>query len=77
MADQFQYAPEWQGPLSGRSFEKQTQDVINVLLQGQTALQATATPTQKGLMSATDKAKLDGLQAQIDALTARIEALEA
>ena len=77
MADQFQYSPEWQGPLSGRSFEKQTQDVINVLLQGQASLQATATPTQKGLMSASDKAKLDGLQTQIDALTARIEALEA
>ena len=77
MADQFQYSPEWQGPLSGRSFEKQTQDVINVLLQGQASLQATATPTQKGLMSAADKAKLDGLQSQIDALAARIEALEA
>jgi hypothetical protein len=76
MADQFQYSPEWQGPLSGRSFEKQTQDVINVLLQGQASLQATATPTQKGLMSAADKAKLDGLQAQLDALAARIEALE-
>jgi hypothetical protein len=77
MANQFQYSPEWQGPLSGRSFEKQTQDVINVLLQGQASLQVTATPTQKGLMSAADKAKLDSLQAQIDALTARIEALEA
>lgn len=74
---EFQYAPEWQGPLSGRSFEKQTQDVINVLLQGQANLQATATPTQKGLMSAADKAKLDSLQVQIDALTARIKALEA
>jgi hypothetical protein len=77
MADQFQYSPEWQGPLSGRSFEKQTQDVINVLLQGQASLQTAATPTQNGLMSAADKAKLDGLQAQIDALAARIEALEA
>lgn len=74
---EFQYAPEWQGPLSGRSFERQTQDIINVLLQGQANLQATATPTQKGLMSAADKEKLDSLQAQIDALTARIEALEA
>jgi len=76
MADQFQYAPEWQGPLSGRSFEKQTQDVINALLQGQANLEATATPTTKGLMSAADKAKLDGIQAQLDALEARIAALE-
>ena len=76
MADQFQYAPEWQGPLSGRSFEKQTQDVINALLQGQANLEATATPTTKGLMSAADKAKLDGIQTQLDALEARIAALE-
>ena len=73
---EFQYAPEWQGPLSGRSFEKQTQDVINVLLQGQANLEATATPTTKGLMSAADKAKLDGIQAQLDALDVRIAALE-
>ena len=27
----FKYAPQWQGPLSGRSFEKQTEDAINGL----------------------------------------------
>ena len=31
MAEQFKYQPEWQGPLSGRSFEKQTEDAINGL----------------------------------------------
>ena len=29
MSGQFRYEPEWQGPLSGRSFEKQTEDAIN------------------------------------------------
>ena len=69
MADQFQYVPEWQGPLSGRSFEKQTQDVINVLLQGQASLEATATPSQNGLMSAADKSKLDGFPSVSDLST--------
>ena len=27
----FKYSPQWQGPLSGRSFEKQTEDAINGL----------------------------------------------
>lgn len=27
----FRYQPQWQGPLSGRSFEKQTEDAINAL----------------------------------------------
>lgn len=27
----FKYAPQWQGPLSGRSFERQTEDAINGL----------------------------------------------
>ena len=26
---EFKYQPQWQGPLSGRSFEKQTEDAIN------------------------------------------------
>lgn len=29
---QFKYQPQWQGPLSGRSFEKQTEDAINALM---------------------------------------------
>ena len=31
MAEKFKYRPEWEGPLSGRSFEKQTEDAINAL----------------------------------------------
>lgn len=62
---EFQYSPEWQGPLSGRSFERQTQDVINVLLQGQANLQATATPTSNGLMSAADKTELNAVSIKI------------
>ena len=31
MAERFRYQPEWEGPLSGRSFEKQTEDAINGL----------------------------------------------
>lgn len=72
----FKYAPEWQGPLSGRSFERQTEDIINVLLHGQEELSETATQTSNGLMSAADKTKLDGVQGQLDALEARIAALE-
>ena len=29
----FHFTPEWQGPLSGRSFEKQVEDAVNVILQ--------------------------------------------
>lgn len=145
----FRYEPQWQGPLSGRSFEKQTEDAINAI-EGSAGAQASdavpleafgygsagtsenwsrgdhvhpaqtdvsgnagtatklavpcqillsgdasgsvmfdgsgsaaisvsipdATQAAHGLMSAADKTKLDGLQAQIDALAARIEALE-
>ena len=75
----FQYTPEWQGPLSGRSFEKQTEDAINAILQrlDEVAAQSqVATQTSNGLMSAADKVKLDGIQGQLDALDARIAALE-
>ena len=76
----FQYAPEWQGPLSGRSFEKQTEDAINAILQRLDEVSAAqsqvATQTENGLMSAADKVKLDGIQGQLDALDARIAALE-
>jgi hypothetical protein len=76
----FQYAPEWQGPLSGRSFEKQTEDAINAILQRLDEVAAAqsqvATQTSNGLMSAADKVKLDGIQNQLDALDARIPALE-
>ena len=76
----FQYVPEWQGPLSGRSFEKQTEDAINAILQRLDEVSAAqsqvATQTSNGLMSAADKVKLDGIQGQLDALDARIAALE-
>ena len=76
----FQYAPQWQGPLSGRSFEKQTEDVINAILQRLDEVAAAqsqvATQSENGLMSAADKVKLDGIQGQLDALDARIAALE-
>lgn len=32
--EEFHYLPEWQGPLSGRSFEKQTEDVLNSVIRG-------------------------------------------
>lgn len=31
--EEFHFVPEWQGPLSGRSFEKQTEDAINGVIQ--------------------------------------------
>ena len=61
----FQYAPQWQGPLPGRSFEKQTEDAINgtytrcdEILQQCTQ---PATQTSAGQMTAQDKQKLDSL----------------
>lgn len=76
----FQYTPEWQGSLSGRSFEKQTEDAINAILQRLDEVSAAqsqvATQSANGLMSAADKVKLDGIQGQLDALDARIAALE-
>ena len=76
----FKYAPQWQGVLSGRSFEKQTEDAINAILQRLDEVSAAqsqvATQTSNGLMSAADKTKLDGIQGQLDALDARIAALE-
>jgi hypothetical protein len=51
MADQFKYQPEWQGPLSGRSFEKQTEDAINRALASGTANASDATPLQAGTAS--------------------------
>lgn len=43
---EFRYDPQWQGPLPGRSFEKQTEDVIN-LLQGQIDdITGSATPSE-------------------------------
>ena len=77
---QFKYQPQWQGPLSGRSFEKQTEDAINAILQRLDEVSAAqsqvATQSENGLMSASDKVKLDGIQGQLDALDARIAALE-
>lgn len=32
--EEFHYLPEWQGPLSGRSFEKQTEDALNSVIRG-------------------------------------------
>lgn len=62
----FQYAPEWQGPLSGRSFEKQTEDALNAILQRLDEVSAAqsqvATQSENGLMSAADKTFLDGLK---------------
>lgn len=51
MADQFKYQPEWQGPLSGRSFEKQTEDAINRALASGTANASDATPLPAGVAS--------------------------
>ena len=31
MAERFKYQPQWEGPLPGPSFEKQTEDAINGL----------------------------------------------
>lgn len=45
MAEQFKYQPEWQGPLSGRSFEKQTEDAINGIQSRIDAITGGATPS--------------------------------
>lgn len=61
----FQYAPQWQGPLPGRSFEKQTEDAINGVWErcGEVLQLCTqpATQTSAGQMTAQDKQKLDSL----------------
>lgn len=61
----FQFQPQWQGPLPGRSFERQTEDAINgVWGRCDEILQQTtqpATQTSSGLMTAQDKQKLDSL----------------
>lgn len=75
----FQYAPQWQGPLPGRSFEKQTEDAINAIwgalnkVSGGMAQVATA--TQNGLMSKEDKVFLDGLKTSFPALSNSVDAL--
>lgn len=66
----FQYAPQWQGPLSGRSFEKQTEDAINAVYgRCDEILEQTtqpATQTSSGQMTAQDKQKLDNLIPIVD-----------
>lgn len=65
MAEQFKYQPEWQGPLSGRSFEKQTEDAINGLWSyienmpggGGGALPSDSLPLSPGTASAGSSAK--------------------
>ena len=42
---EFKYAPQWQGPLSGRSFEQQTEDAINYLRGLIDAISGGATPS--------------------------------
>ena len=77
----FQYQPQWQGPLPGRSFEKQTEDAINGLwgaLNEVSGGQAqVATPTQNGLMSKEDKVFLDGLKTSFPALSNSVDSLAA
>ena len=82
----FQYQPQWQGPLPGRSFEKQTEDAINGLRgRHQRPLGAldevsggqvhVATATQNGLMSKEDKVFLDGLRTSFPTLSNTVDAL--
>lgn len=40
----FKYEPQWQGPLSGRSFERQTEDAINTVLSSTGAQPSDAVP---------------------------------
>ena len=64
MAD-FKYQPQWQGPLSGRSFEKQTEDAINGLWEyiesipggGGSALPSDSLPLSPGIAFAGTSAK--------------------
>lgn len=42
----FKYAPQWQGPLSGRSFEKQTEDAINAISGSTGAEPSDAVPAE-------------------------------
>jgi len=41
----FQYKPHWQGPLPGRSFEKQTEDALNALKGAVDDISGAATPS--------------------------------
>ena len=57
---EFKYQPQWQGPLSGRSFERQTEDAINGLWAyieslpggGGGALPSDSLPLSPGIASA-------------------------
>lgn len=62
---EFKYQPQWQGPLSGRSFERQTEDAINGLWAyieslpggGGSALPSDSLPLSPGTASAGTSAK--------------------
>ena len=75
----FQYQPQWQGPLPGRSFEKQTEDAINGLWGALNEVSGgqvqVATATHNGLMSKEDKVFLDGLRTSFPALSKSVDAL--
>ena len=75
----FQYQPQWQGPLPGRSFEKQTEDAINGLWGALDEVSGgqvhVATATQNGLMSKEDKVFLDGLRTSFPTLSNTVDAL--
>lgn len=75
----FKYQPQWQGPLPGRSFEKQTEDAINgvwgALNEVSGGMAQVATATQNGLMSKEDKVFLDGLKTSFPALSNRVDTL--
>ena len=75
----FKYNPQWQGPLPGRSFEKQTEDAINglwgALNEVSGGMAQVATATQNGLMSKEDKVFLDGLKTSFPALSNSVDAL--